>query len=51
MRAGAIHLAQHLIGDRTWFVFKRYVEFGHHREVSETVVLTETIQRIALTRR
>ena len=51
MRAGAIHLAQHLVGNRTGFVLKEYALFGKHREVSEAVALTATIQCVALTRR
>jgi hypothetical protein len=51
MRAGAIHLAKHLIGDRTRLVRKRYVEFGHHREASEGVSPAVTINCFALTLR
>ena len=51
MRAGAIHLTKHLIGDRTGFVRKKYAVFGQHRGVSEAVVLMVTIQCTALTRR
>ena len=51
MRAGAIDLAQHLIRDRTGFVFKRYVKFGHHCEVSEAVGPMMTINCFALTLR
>jgi len=49
VRAGAIHLAQRFIGDRTGFVLKKYAVFGQHREVSEMVALTAIIQWIALT--
>ncbi len=51
MRAGAIHLAQHLISDRTRFVLKSYMEFGHHRAVSEGVGPMVTINCFALTPR
>jgi hypothetical protein len=40
-----------LIGDRTRFVLKRYMEFGHHREVSEVVGPLVTINCFALTLR
>ena len=49
MRADAIHLAQHLIGDGTGFVLKKYAVFGQHRKFSEAVVLMLTIQCTALT--
>jgi hypothetical protein len=51
MRAGAIHLAQHFIGDRTGLIFKKCAVFGQHREASEAVVPFVTIQRNVLTRR
>ena len=38
MRTSAIHLAEHLIGDRTGFVLKKHAVFGQHREFSKAVV-------------
>jgi hypothetical protein len=35
MCAGAIHLAEDFIGDRTGLVLKKYAVFGQHREASQ----------------
>ncbi len=52
MRAGAIHLAEHLIGDGTVFVLiKMCAVLVQHRGVSEAVVFMVTIQCTALTTR
>jgi hypothetical protein len=48
MCAGAIHLAEDFIRDRTRLVLKKCAVFGQHREASEGVVPMVTIRCTAL---
>jgi hypothetical protein len=49
MRAAAIHLAEHFIGDWTRIILKKRAVFGQHREFSGAVVPIVSIQYATLT--